>query len=399
MAKIGIYTLFYNSINYGGILQAYALNRVIREADNDCEVLNFNYDYSIDTRSRIKIQLKKGIFSFIKKSCLHVFNKNKFKKYSVLAKGRREAFKEFVDKNIKYSKTYNSKTLKQAADDYEVFVCGSDQVWNCGNFINTAAFFDFVPDDKLKIAYAPSFGKSSISPQAAEIIKPLINRFQFLSAREIQGVKILKELTTKSVSMVVDPVFLLNTSQWDDICSERLINEKYIFCYFLGADENYKKNILELKQKTGFITVTFPFATTEQPLNYDFLSCDVNLPDASPSDFISLIKNAEYVLTDSFHATAFSLIFNKQFYTLKRYNDNDKESMNSRLLSILGLLNLEGRLLDTRESNKIDINNSINYDTIDNQLASFINGSYEYLSNSLNSNPNYLTAERLKNEN
>ena len=102
MAKIGIYTLFYNSINYGGILQAYALNRVIREADNDCEVLNFNYDYSIDTRSRIKIQLKKGIFSFIKKSCLHVFNKNKFKKYSVLAKGRREAFKEFVDKNIAY---------------------------------------------------------------------------------------------------------------------------------------------------------------------------------------------------------------------------------------------------------------------------------------------------------
>lgn len=383
MDKVGIYTLFYKSINYGGILQAYALNRRIREMGYSSETINFNNDITLSAFQRVKIQLNKhGVLKFILK-CFEVFIRNY--KQKILAKltvTRRTAFKKFIDNNITYSEIYNSKTIHQVADIYDIFVCGSDQVWNLGDNVSTASFFDYVPVNKLKVAYAPSFGINTISLQSANIIRPYINNFNYLSVREIQGKKILSELTSKDVTLVADPVFLLDKAKWDEICSNPIINEPYIFCYFLGNIKKYRKIVNDFKLKTGIKVVNIPNLTVNQVSKKKFVG-DINLPDASPSDFISLIKNASYILTDSFHATAFSIIYEKEFFAFKRFIDNDSNSMNSRLTSILSLSGLEDRLYDVNNVNDINIYKHINFEKVQSKMSSFIKESDEFLKTAL----------------
>lgn len=229
------------------------------------------------------------------------------------------------------------------------------------------------------MAYATSFGVSEIPNNLKKGYKKFLNRFQFLSTREIAGQEIIKELTGKNAKVVCDPTLLFNSEQWMKILpEEKVISEKYIFCYFLGDNNEHRNQAEILSQKTGYKIVTIPFL--DNFVERDLTFGDYKMFDIDTKDFVNLIRNAEYVLTDSFHGSIFSILNHKKFITFNRYTSG-KGSRNSRIDSLCHLLNLNDRRF---EKNILDnIFNDIDYDNVEIKLNELRNASISYLIDSL----------------
>lgn len=173
---------------------------------------------------------------------------------------------------------------------------------------------------------------------------PLLNRLDVVSTREQKGADIINAISDKQARVVLDPTLLLNADDWSEVAAPRLFEEPYIFCYLFGERdyiETVKKTVKEL---TGMKFVCIPFVPRE--LDSD----DEKIFDAGPAEFISLIRNASLVLTDSFHATAFSINLKTPFISLCRFNKSDKKGMNDRLVTILNTVGLSDRLVDADDA-------------------------------------------------
>ncbi len=357
--KIGILTEYYESLNYGGNLQAYALTRFLNKNIGLTEQI----PYKRPSRSRwSEWKEEKGIIRkvklFAKKTIQRTLKRQEFERI----RRRHELVKEFgrvqiphldrvyTDEDLKAAKCNPDSETAKVICKYSVFITGSDQVWR---HINKEAYFlTFVPEQKRKISYAASISKPRLQKEEQIFFNSALKGFSAISVREKSDIDILKGLCNQQIEWVLDPTLLLNEREWGDICSPPLINDKYVFCYFLGRDEQRRKLARIYAQKYGFKLVTMPYLTSEYPFS-DFLTHknEEKLFEVRVEDFLSLIRYADMVFTDSFHAVVFSGIFKRQYYVFDRAIGM---SMNSRINSLLDIFEAQERFCSSQDRESIE---------------------------------------------
>lgn len=351
MAKVAIITLFENNYNYGAVLQAYALRKMIVDSGYSCDVVR--YKQSVPPRSTNNMYeiiqkklFKENLYTLIQKTYKLLIYKKKFKIFIKNLNKRKHLFHLFYEKNLTLSPLFDSSSIVDANKIYDIFVCGSDQIWNPGWYDKTF-FLDFAEWNKGKIAYAPSIAVSALDKEQKDFMKPLIENLDFLSVREQNGVEMISEITNIEVKLVLDPTLLLEKSDWEDLMDTRsLIQGSYIFCYVLGNDKKQMDDIKKWAKRKNVKVVMIPSLV---PDSINIPSTFETIYDIGPKEFLNLVKNADGILTDSFHGTIFSMIFEKKFFVIKRGAKKGQKSMHSRLESLLDLANCSDLIVDSSQ--------------------------------------------------
>ncbi len=349
--KVGIITMFYKSINYGGVLQAYALTKHLNNLDGiDARQICYERVPERHTAKRIlKVFNIVKLFRYVKSKINGILNK-KSRQYVLDSLSKKSApFRSFAEKYVpKTNDIYTQHTIASCVDDFDTFIVGSDQVWNV-KFYDEVYRMEFVPEKKFKMSYAAGVSSASLTKDQQNQFRDSLKSYKAISVREKDAVATLSPLTNLQVEWVLDPTLLLTSKEWDEICAERKIKEKYVFCYFLGKLSLPSAQIMEFASKRNLKVVTLPFLTWNDSLDSDF--GDYKIYDADPADFISLIKHAEFVFTDSFHATVFSHLYQKNFFI---FNRAEFKEMSDRIYSLTSLFDTRDRFCDTDEKISLD---------------------------------------------
>lgn len=352
MKRVGIITHYYGSKNYGGNLQAYALCKLIQNEEYIVEQISYNMYNQTSNRNRIErlriLKLKElvaKIFCHFRLSICNKIQRMQDHKIRTHFVKRSKALHLFNRNSIPHSeRVYNNDNIIDCINDYDVFITGSDQVWN-PLWVNAVFFLDFVPSNKFKMSYAASISQNDLTPEQIKIFKQSLSDYDAVSVREENAVRLLQEISPVAVEWVLDPTLLLSSEQWDEICAKQIVFKKYMFCYYLGDNTNQRKIAEQFAKNHGLIIVTLPHLAG-QYCKCDAEFGDEQLYDISPEQFISLIKYAEYVFTDSFHATVFSIIYKKQYCV---FTKSEQVSMDSRIYSLTSLFDGECHFCDTPE--------------------------------------------------
>lgn len=336
--------------NMGSTLQAYAMYKIFSNLGHQVEILNY------DEYARFwKWRIKPFIFKILYK--LPFVSRIKFFKEHIPLKrifAQQNKFKQFENRYLPLSSEIyrNSNDLKKTIGNYDIYVCGSDQIWSPTMF-DPAFFLDFATQKSQKtIAYAPSLGVTNINAISDEA-KKLIKRITFISCREKKGAEILSMIVKSKVPVVLDPTLMLDKAEWESIKSTKnLIHEKkYILTYFLHT-YLYKNNIPNkfinrLKELTGLAVINIQMHNMKEVIN-----ADKHIYDAGPSDFITLVSNATYIVTNSFHCCIFSYIFSKHFFVFEKFSkDPNANNQNPRLYTLLETINRQEALIKDEECN------------------------------------------------
>lgn len=340
--KIGILT-HPQSTNYGGILQCYALCTYLRKLNHEPIVIQ-------------RVANKSFFLWSIVRNLLRVCHFPRY--YRPETVDRMVNIRPFIQKHLARTEPVNSQNkMKKVCKKYglDAVIVGSDQVWRHDYAMKYGFnyFLDFVPDDVVKASYAASFGLSDwqYTHRETEIIKQLLDRFKGISVREEDAVSLIKDNTGKNALQLIDPTMLLKQEDYDNITSHRLLKEKYVFVYWLG-DKNLIASAIESYKTEGYTIV------------------NINLRDIceqiSVEDWLSYIKYADYVITDSFHGCVFSILFERQFIAF-----GNKSGGNNRIKSLCKMFGFESETFKQylNVNNKLEIlrQNTNNY--INNTLA------------------------------
>lgn len=359
--------------NYGALLQAYALRCFVSKVTNDdCAIIDYwpkdsedvwnIYYRNIDFRTIVR-----NIFVFLDFKYRKSFRRRK----ELIFKFRKEHL------NLTHQKYHTQNEILKDAMFYinSNFICGSDQIWNTTSYWKDPVYFlDFVSllKGSKAIAYAPSITDKWLDKDKNEL-KGYLEKFEALSVREKSDVKQVRELTDKSVCHVIDPVFLLEPKEWESFSSNGIkLDFEYILCYFLGTSQNAVSLVNKLKEKTGLKVVHLN-------INYhDAFHSDEVIIEASPIDFVSLVKGAKYVVSNSFHCSAFSVIFKKNYFVIP------KNHANSRMGSLQEMCNINNRIFDNNRIAELsDQDLIIDYSKTDSAIEVIRNKSMIYLENYL----------------
>ncbi len=386
MKKVGIVSCYFQK-NYGSMLQAYATKKVLDNNDIPNETINIdvNIDFKRGKRkyyyTRIfDIKFIKAKFGMVKLK----FDKKVNKKLGNNIKIRNKKYDEFKKEfNLsRKCKTYLDLN-ELALEKYNNVIVGSDQLWLPVNVVADYYTLNWVPDNINKISYATSFGFSNVPKKYFELYSKFLKRINYLSTREESGVKIIKEIVNIDAKLVADPTLLLTKEEWErEATKDRIIKEKYIFCYYLGSNIQHRKFAERLREKTGYKIVSLNHA--DEYVKYSDSYCDFAPYDIGPREWINLLKNAEYVCTDSFHGTAFSIMFNKVFFDFRRYNSKSKVSTNSRIDSLLHVAGISNeRILVGNERIEDVLNYHIDYENVNERIDKFRQESKKWLLSSI----------------
>jgi len=382
MKKVGL-CVCYDTKNYGSQLQVLATIKKVAELGYDYEIIRYKKKFTLPFILKSLTRLANPYFVRIKINGIR--KKIVISKYPEIKKQvniRNKRFYEFVEQYFEKLSVpyYGYNELVQGTKNYDGFLVGSDQLWLPSNMGSKFYNLLFVPEKYPKIAYATSFGVSQIPWYQKRRTKNYLNRFNRISTREIRGSEIIKELTGKNVEVVCDPTLLFDSREWDKmIPHKQVIKESYIFCYFLGTNIKHRDVANELSKKTGLQIVSIPFLDNfvKEDLNFG----NIKLFDIDAVDFVNIIRNAEFVLTDSFHGSVFSILYHKKFITFNRFSNESKNSRNSRIDSLCKLLGLEQRRYSGDIYNSII--KDIDYNAVDMKLEKLRVNSEKYLREAL----------------
>lgn len=353
--------------NYGALLQCYALSKYLNsQNDIDCQVIDYlpeGYDRS--WKLLVKPKSLKGfikiIYSFLKIS--YIFDK----------KAKNKKMKAFIKDYLPLTeKSYKREEIIINPPIADAYICGSDQIWNQIIFKDLTYYLDFVDLTKGKrIAYAASVA-DPWRKEFEDYISESLHKFDAISIREKGNMSQVQSVVPdKKVSWVIDPVFLLGREEWDKIITTPAINEPYIFCYFLNTSSFAVKVVNKLREITGYKIVNF---SVDPITKY---RCDYNLRRTDPRDFVGFIKNASYICTNSFHCSAFSIIYEKKFAFIP------KTWANERVLSLQEIFGID--VIMTKEKYR-DFSTKlfdIDYSSGKENGEAFINSSKEFLTRAL----------------
>lgn len=357
----------HNVYNYGASLQAYALQSYLESLANDVEIIDFQPVYHQNRYNLFYISDKSKFYAICKKmpvlACLY----NLLRNFSMFKTwGRKNKFDKFTAYYLKLTSTRyeTSEQLKKNPPKADIYIAGSDQIWNTksDNGKEPAYYLDFGDEFIRRYSYAASFAISELDKKLKNFVRAHVSKLDKVSVREKTGIDILKNLQIEA-TQVMDPVFLLSKENWKkliDNASVYNLPERYILVYDFLFDEQIKNTVLELKEKYNLSVVSIN----------DFMEisyADININDAGPLEFLSLIYNSDIVVSSSFHATAFSLIFEKNFYVypLKGHNNS------SRMTDFLDDLNL----IERYKPEHVSFDYIIDYSFVNKLLNEKINAS------------------------
>ena len=314
MTRIGMMTFLHND-NYGSILQAWALQRTLEDMGFDAT----HIDYAPSRQEKIRNLLLSGNSP---KLILESMRKKS-------ATGKMHGgFDAFRAQNIRTTAPCRDHAaLAKAAADFDVLLCGSDQIWS-PVWLNPAYFLDF--SNKPKVSYAPSLGVKDMPPRGKQRkIARLVKRFSYVSVREQEGAALIERLTGLEPVVLPDPVMLVEKEKWQSIMDKSVPQEKYILCYFIGDNPSYWETVAAIAKQEGCAVRVIPRTEGARNAGYPL---EENVP---PQRWLGLINGAAHVVTDSFHGATFSAILNKQCTIVRRYREDDPESKNSRIDQLL----------------------------------------------------------------
>lgn len=367
--KVAIMT-WYTYQNYGSALQASALYHVIERMGYEPDFIDYTPKGNV--RDSVHSTFSERLIKRIKAKLNPVY----------ISAERSVRFKNYMKTRTTCSARCNSyPELHDLNKRYHAFICGSDQIW-APNCYDSKYFLDFVDDPEKMIAYAPSIGLPDVENDTIRSrIADHIARFKHLSIREQQGADLIKRMTGQTAKMALDPTLLLESSEWDSYAdvwnAEKLPDSRYILCYFLGEAEKYMGYVRTLSHRMQIPFYVIPQTAREKRSNH-------SIPfEVGPSEFVSLIKNATYVCTDSFHGMAFSINYNIPFSVFKRFSDNDPNNQNSRIFNLLKILQLESRLSGAQRKNEKDTEISCDYTLANEHLKALRIDSIRFLKSAL----------------
>lgn len=382
MKKIGILTIYYKNYNFGGQLQAYALQKFLSE--KQCKVEQIQFDYF--TRRERELDVLKRKLALQKH---RICNTELYENEINLIK-RKKKFNKFIHSIPHSSKIYHETNISELNKEYDCFICGGDQIWNDWNGANwicpeALSIFSlgFVGNDKIAFSYAPSLGRSILTENQKAILIDSFRHMKEISIREKSNLNEVSSLTDKRINVVVDPVFLLTCEEWNTLINDSTKEDKeYAFCYFLSHDLRRSEIVKKFAKTSELITVCYPNSSSSMSvINRDEEWGDINDYESGPIEFIKRIRDSKIVLTDSFHAVVFSIIFHKEFYVFGRSDGNSE--MNNRLYDLLDEYDLKDRFISNPIEILSKIRNQIDYEKVDKILMVNRESSIEYLKNCL----------------
>ena len=342
--KIGILT-FHNAVNYGAILQAFALQNKLCNMGYDAEIIDYRNPCISQGNSSwnlSSLNIKKIIYACI----AYRDNKKKIRKFILFRQQRLRLSNQI----------YNRSNISESVKYYDKFLVGSDQVWNFKLTNNDMTYLlDYCKQNDMKYSYAASMGIEELNDQNKSIFSIQLNYFKKISVREKENAVLLRTIVSRPIEVMIDPVFLLNRNTWNNIAKKPAITHKYILTYKLNDTPDTFAFASLLSKQTGYPVIALQ--AQYRRISNDF----IKRRSDSPEEFIGWIQNAEFVLTDSFHATAFSIIFNKKFMSFLKKGEGQG---NSRIINLLRIFNLEDRIGSLKNINLIK--QSINYHTVNN---------------------------------
>ncbi len=383
MSKIGLVAV--TNYNYGSILQTFALQESVRAHGHETQILIYAEPPTAKIKrfknlEYCKTRLKRVYRNFV----IGTLYKHHKQNLSTRAK----AFQRFINSELSMTATCHSLAeLTGLCHRYDAILLGSDQVWHPMNLEMNFFTLNFVPAEVKKGAYAPSFGVSKLPASYENQYRKFISRIEYVSCREIAGTALIGKLTGRMVPMVCDPTILLNGSEWAaiaDRCASQTpsVNLKgipYIFCYFIGNNPNQRCLVNEFKKKHGCKVVALQHINEYIPSDEEY--ADYSPYDVGPAEFLLLVRNARFVMTDSFHASVFSLQFHKDFYVFDRFENGVGNSTTSRIDSLLSIVGLMDRKMPHAASmDSFDGVKNINYNDVELKLSEFRKASQDYLS-------------------
>lgn len=380
--------------NYGSMLQAYATQKLLDKLNIENETINVSGFLGEFRKAQYSYILKSGINSDIFRDRLGKAKNILIKKflrndYTSNIKQRDIKFDDFAESIIRKSQVYVSleDLANKCSDNYGAVLIGSDQLWLPANIAADYYTLNFVPDEMNSVAYATSFGVSTLPGDAAEMARRFLPRIKHISVREHAGQKLIKELTGRTVPVVCDPTLLFTGEEWLEIQKkDPIVKEPYIFCYFIGSTPLHREFVKRLKKETGLKVVALTHV--DHYMKSDEGYADFTPYDIGPAEFLNLIRNSSYVCTDSFHSTVFSILYKKEFFDFKRYTQNTNQSTNSRLDTLFDLTGIRGRMLDGNENIQDCLNMKLDYEEVHKKLAAVREKSYIYLEKSLSDSEN-----------
>lgn len=352
MKKIGIITI-HSDLNYGAALQAYALNQYLRNNGYNSEVINY-----------IKIPNHPRVYPFPINIAYWLMNRPRFYRY-----------RKFLKSSVS-SKVWNSveELMNGFNEPYDVVISGSDQVWNptCGGLIdkiNPCYYLAFADSKKYKkVAYASSLGSYRFNDDEKKILTPWFNDYSHLSTREQAGKEHLESFLDKEVKVVLDPTLLLNCEEWLKVASpvNKMKKEQYLLVYYIDEIAECVEYARKMADKHGWKVAMMTNTAKKFP------GVDINVPFCGPAEFLWLFANAQYVCTNSFHGTAFSINFNKPFISVIKRNSPQ------RAQSLLSNVGLPERLLtDIKEID--NLSEDIDWEQVNIKLNELRKDSTDYL--------------------
>lgn len=352
----------HNVYNVGASLQSYALLFYLKGLGHDVEIIDYQPEY---LRHYQLWRVNNSFFDkiFLKQIYLLLKLPERIKTRN---EKRKRKFDEFTREYLTTTEnTYWSfEELEKNPPEADVFFAGSDQIWNplFPNGKDPAFYLEFVNKDSVKASYAASMAVDRISKEFGEKFRIRLKNMDYLAVRETSALQIIKKLGIQSVYQVMDPVFLMDSYEWSNINSNLNLNEKYILLYDFDNNEEVLKLVKEIAQKYQWKIYSV--------LNSK--ECDRCFNQEGPIEFVDLIRKAELVVSNSFHATAFSIIFEKDFLVFQR-----REHINTRMLDLLLMLGLSERVV----TNMKNISNleKINYKKVNSILREKIAKSKEYI--------------------
>lgn len=359
MEKIGIVTV-HTGYNYGTSLQVYSSKLYYEKLGYKPEILGYSNSLVKGRDIRIKkistLLLRTFFRPVLFKKTFLTYKKSLSKEVTLESK---KMFDLFTEEKLKVKKM-NEKEMKNYAETKEVLalICGSDQIWNATSvYVDSFYYLQFAPKEK-RIAYAPSFGKSEIPDYNKKIIKKYLSGFEYLSVRETEGQKLIKELTGKDSEVLIDPTLLISKEEWGKEIEETELPQEmkkdYIVYYFLDTpSESVLENLKKIAEEFKCEIISLPFKHE----NFENFGTKVTSLDTGPLEFVKVISNAKFVCTDSFHGMLFSINLNVPFYIFAR-NYGTATNQSTRITSILDILDLRERFI---EKEKTDLTYTIQW--------------------------------------
>lgn len=371
--KVGIITM-HKVINYGSALQAYALQQKIENLGYESFLIDYVYPNEYHQTKRVtKLSISRVLKGICGRLLFFLFYKKK---------RQLQLFYQFWKEHFRLTETYRNKTeIFDNPPDFDIYVTGSDQVWNPIHMKGDPTFFcDFIKNGNKRISYAASFSSENIDENYETKYKELLNKYTSISVRENKGIDVVKNLTSKKAVCVCDPTLLLTKNEYGELSihSSITINGPYILAYILNYNFNPYPTIQEVIDKISNETKLPVIYLLCNTLNAVPKTNSRIISAAGPNEFLWLFQHASYIVTSSFHGVAFSLVFEKTFYAVTENTHKD-----SRIKSLLEETGTVDRLVYTGSNMSTIKMNELDYDCIRPKIENYRFKSIEFLKESL----------------